>query len=206
MLDLGEVLAAAEREAQALRAEGKRPWHYELPVDHLGFAVPPAGLTPALSAWRMLGYLVAERDLVSGQKAWATMLRPGGNIDSPGPGLELVMPALELESPEAAAAFEAGESTPGLSAIAQYLVRYRPGMHHLAFAVEAGTIHDFRARLIEAGAEVIGDDVRPGAFGTTVFFTKPDRGSRDQPGPSVLIEYVDTIGVEAWRQQQAASA
>ncbi len=203
MLDLGEMLAAAEREAQALRRAGKRPWQYELPVDHLGFAVPPTGLAPALNAWRILGYLVAERELVTGQKAWATMLRPGGNPDSPGPGLELVMPALELESPDAAAAFEAGESDPGLSAIAQYLVRYRPGMHHLAFAVEAGTIHDFRAHLIEAGVEVIGDDVRPGAFGTTVFFTKPDRGSRAQPGPSVLIEYVDTIGVEAWRQQQA---
>lgn len=205
MLDLGEMLAAAEREAQTLRKSDARSWRYELPIDHLGFAVPPAGLTPALNAWRMLGYLVAERDLVTGQKAWATMLRPGGNPESPGPGLELVMPALELESPEAAAAFEAGESAPTLSAIAQYLVRYRPGMHHLAFTVETGTIHDFRAHLIEAGVEVIGDDVRPGAFGTTVFFTKPDRGTRDEPGPSVLIEYVDTIGVEAWRQQQAAS-
>ncbi len=205
MLDLGEILAAAEREAQALRESDARSWRYELPLDHLGFAVPPAGLTPALNAWRMLGYLVAERDLVTGQKAWATMLRPGGHADSPGPGLELVMPALELESPEAAAAFEAGESTPGLSAIAQYLVRYRPGMHHLAFTVESGTIHDFRAHLIEAGADVIGDDVRPGAFGTTVFFTKPDRGTRDQPGPSVLIEYVDTIGVADWRREQAAS-
>jgi hypothetical protein len=204
MLDLAEMLAAAEREAQALRRAGERPWQYELPVDHLGFAVPPAGLAPALNAWRMLGYLVAEHDLVLGQKAWATMLRPDGNPDSPGPGLELVIPALELESPEAAAAFEAGESVPGLSAIAQYLVRYRPGMHHLAFAVEAGTIHDFRAHVIEAGAEVIGDAVRPGAFGTTVFFTKPDRGSRVQPGPSVLIEYVYTIGVEAGRQRQTA--
>ncbi len=206
MLDLGKLLAAAEREAQALRESDSRTGRYELPMDHLGFAVPPAGLTPALNAWRMLGYFVAERDLVTGQRAWATMLRPGGNVESPGPGLELVMPALELESPEAAAAFEAGESAPELSAIAQYLVRYRPGMHHLAFAVEAGTIRDFRAHLIEAGVDVIGDDVRPGAFGTTVFFTKPDRGSRDQPGPSVLIEYVDTIGVEAWRRQQAAPA
>ena len=116
------------------------------------------------------------------------------------------MPALELESPEAAAAFEAGESHPGLSAIAQYLVRYRPGMHHLAFTVEPGSIRDFRAHLIEAGVEVLGDDVRPGAFGATVFFTKPDRGTRAAPGPSVLIEYVDTAGVEAWRAQHAASA
>jgi hypothetical protein len=205
MLDLGEMLAAAEREARALRGAGERPWRYELPVDHLGFAVAPAGLAPALKAWRMLGYLVAERDLVTGQKAWATMLRLGGHPESPGPGLELVIPALELETAEAAAAFEAGASAPGLSAIAQYLVRYRPGMHHLAFAVKAGTIRDFRAHLIETGVEVIGDDVRPGAFGTTVFFTKPDRGSPAQPGPSVLIEYVDTIGVEAWRQQQAAA-
>jgi hypothetical protein len=201
MLDLGEMLAAAEREAQLLRRTGECPWQYELPIDHLGFAVPPAGLLPALNAWRMLGYLVAERDLVVGQKAWATMLRRGGDPDSPGPGLELVMPALELESPEAAAAFEAGETASSLSAIAQYLVRYRPGMHHLAFAVEAGTIRDFRARLIETGVEVLGDDVRPGAFGTTVFFTKPDRGSREQPGPSVLIEYVDAAGVAAWRKQ-----
>ncbi|PON10099.1 hypothetical protein C2W62_51905 [Candidatus Entotheonella serta] len=71
MLDLGEMLAAAEREAQALRRSGERPWQYELPVDHRGLAVPPAGLAPALHAWRMLDYLVAERDLVTGQKAWA---------------------------------------------------------------------------------------------------------------------------------------
>ena len=206
MLDLGEMLAAAEHEAQALRRAGERLWRYELPIDHLGFAVPPAGLAPTLRTWRMLGYAVAERDLVTGQKAWAAMLRPGGDPNHPGPGLELVMPALELESLEAAAAFEAGESHPGLSAIAQYLARYRPGMHHLAFTVEPGSIRDFRAHLIESGVEVLGDDVRPGAFGTTVFFTKPDRGSREQPGPSVLIEYVDAIGVEAWREQRAVSA
>jgi hypothetical protein len=206
MLNLGEMLATAEREAHAWRGTDQRPWRYELPIDHLGFAVPPAGLAPALNAWRLLGYLVAERDLVTGQRAWATMLRLGGHVDSPGPGLELVMPALELESPEAAAAFAAGEPAPGLSAIAQYLVRYRPGMHHLAFAVEAGTIRDFRTHLIEAGVDVIGDDVRPGAFGTTVFFTKPERGSPEQPGPSVLIEYVDTSGVETWRRQQGTSA
>ena len=203
MLNIGEILEAAEREAQALRQAGDRQWPYNLPVDHIGFAVPPAGLQTALRSWRLLGYLVAERDLVTSQKAWATMLRPGGDVRSPGPGLELVMPALELESADAAAAFAAREVVPGMGAMTQYLVRYRPGLHHIAFTVPEGRIVDFRTQLIDAGVEVIGDDVRPGAFGTTVFFTKPDRGSPEQPGPSVLIEYVDTIGVKAWRQHQA---
>jgi catechol 2,3-dioxygenase-like lactoylglutathione lyase family enzyme len=203
MLNIGEMLEAAEREAQALRQAGDRQWPHDLPVDHIGFAVPPGGLETALRRWRLLGYLVAERDLVTSQKAWATMLRPDGDVQSRGPGLELVIPALELESAEVAAAFEAREVVPGMGAITQYLVRNRPGLHHIAFTVPEGSIADFRAQLIDAGAEVIGDDVRPGAFGATVFFTRPDRGSPDRPGPSVLIEYVDTIGVKAWRQQHA---
>ena len=152
-----------------------------------------------MRAWRLLGYLVAERDLVTSQKAWAAMLRLGGDVQSPGPGLELVVPALQLESPEVAAAFNAGEAAAGMSAISQYPVRNRPGLHHLAFAVGEGTIREFRTHLLDQGVEVIGDDVRPGAFGTTVFFTKPERGTHDHPGPSVLIEYVDTAGVNAWK-------
>lgn len=203
MFNTGQLLETATREAQALRHTATRTWPYDLPVDHIGFAVPPAGLRVALRAWQLLGYFVAERDLVTSQKAWAAMLRPGGSVESPGPGLELVIPALELESPEAAAAFEARDPAPGMSAIAQYLVRNRPGLHHVAFAVREGTLQAFRQHLLQQGVEVIGDDVRPGAFGTTVFFTRPARGTREQPGPSVLIEYVDTIGAEAWRRQHS---
>jgi catechol 2,3-dioxygenase-like lactoylglutathione lyase family enzyme len=205
MLTIGERLEAAERDVQALRQASERQWPHDLPVDHIGLAVPPAGLETALRTWSLLGYRVAERDLVTSQKAWAAMLRPGGDVRHPGPGLELVIPALELESAEVAAAFEAREVVPGMSAITQYLVRNRPGLHHIAFTVPEGSIRDFRAHLIDVGVEVIGDNVRPGAFGTIVFFTKPDRGSPDQPGPSVLIEYVDTVGVQAWRQQYAKS-
>lgn len=201
MFNTGQLLETAARQAQALRHTAARIWPYDLPVDHIGFAVHPAGLEATLSAWQLLGYVVAERDLVTSQKAWAAMLRLGGSVERPGPGLELVVPALELETPEAAAAFEAREPAPGMSAIAQYLVRNRPGLHHVAFAVREGTLREFRQRLLQEGVEVIGDDVRPGAFGTTVFFTKPARGTREQPGPSVLIEYVDTAGVAAWRQQ-----
>ena len=200
MLNLGEMLETAEREAQSMRQAGHAFWPHNLPVDHIGFAVLPAGLEPALKTWGLLGYHVAERELVTSQKAWAAMLRLGGDPDAPGPGLELVMPALEMESPEAAAAFEARQSDPSLSPIAQYLARNRPGLHHLAFTVPEGTIQTFRAELIQAGVEVLGEDVRPGAFGATVFFSKPDRGSPERPGPSVLIEYVDTAGVAAWRR------
>ena len=198
MFNIGEILEAA----QALGHNSGAHSLPDLPVDHIGFAVHPGGLEATLHTWGLLGYLVTERDLVTSQKAWATMLRPGGDVQSPGPGLELVMPALELETPEVAAAFAAREVAPGMSPMTQYLVRSRPGLHHIAFEVPPGTIHEFRTQLIAEGLDVIGDDVRPGAFGTTVFFTKPDRGSPEQPGPSVLIEYVDTIGVDAWRQQQ----
>ena len=201
MLNLGEMLITAEREAQTLRRMDRRVWPCDLPVDHIGFAVSPAGLESALQEWQRLGYLMTEQERVVSQKAWAAMLRIGGDIASAGPGLELVMPALELETPEVVAAFEARESAPGMSAIAQYLVRNRPGLHHIAFAVQEGTIREFRQHLINEGVDVLGDDVRPGAFGTTVFFTKPNRGTPERPGPSVLIEYVDTIGVQAWRQQ-----
>ena len=201
MFNTEQLLETAARETQALRQAARRDQPHDLPVDHIGFAVHPGGLETTLRAWKLLGYFVAERDLVTSQKAWATMLRRGGNVESPGPGLELVIPALELETPEDAAAFEARQSASGMSAIAQYLVRNRPGLHHVAFTVKEGTLHAFRQHLIQAGVDVIGDDVRPGAFGTTVFFTRPARGTNAQPGPSVLIEYVDTIGAEAWRRQ-----
>ncbi len=201
MLNIGQILETAHQATQALLQHRHTQAAPDLPVDHIGFAVHPNGLEATLHAWGLLGYLVTERELVTSQKAWATMLRPGGNIQAPGPGLELVMPALELETPEVAAAFEAREVAPGMSPMTQYLVRSRPGLHHIAFEVPPGTLQDVRTQLIADGLEVLGDDVRPGAFGTTVFFTKPDRGSPAQPGPAVLIEYVDTIGVDAWRQQ-----
>lgn len=202
MVNLGEILASAEREAVMLRKADQSLGRYDLPIDHIGFAVFPTGLEAALGTWRRLGYLVAEQELVASQKAWATMLRLNGDIESPGPGLELVMPAIELETPEIAAAFNAREISTGMSAIGQYLVRNRPGLHHLAFTVPQGSLNDFRTHLIASGVEVLGDGLRPGAFGTTVFFTKPDRGHPDRPGPAVLIEYVDTKGVTAWRQQR----
>jgi methylmalonyl-CoA/ethylmalonyl-CoA epimerase len=66
--------------------------------------------------------------------------------------------------------------------IADFLDRRGPGIHHLAFATDAGAALE-RAR--DLGVETIDDEPRPGAWGHEVAFLHP----RDTGG--VLVEFVD---------------
>ncbi|WP_277555625.1 methylmalonyl-CoA epimerase [Halobaculum limi] len=68
-------------------------------------------------------------------------------------------------------------------AIARYLDRNGPGIHHLAFATDDAAAALDRAR--EMNIELIDEEPRPGAWGHQVAFLHP----RDTGG--VLVEFVE---------------
>jgi methylmalonyl-CoA epimerase len=57
------------------------------------------------------------------------------------------------------------------SPIARFLDKRGPGIHHLAFEVDA--VGDALAKLVEAGVPVLDDAPRPGAHDTKVVFVHP---------------------------------
>jgi methylmalonyl-CoA/ethylmalonyl-CoA epimerase len=97
---------------------------------------------------RLFGAEVELRDRVEEQGVDAVYLKIGhGRV-------ELVSP-LSVDSP-----------------VGKFLERRGPGMHHVAFEVEDV---DVAAReLAAAGANVIGDEPRPGLGGKRVVFVHPD--------------------------------
>ncbi|MBI4583040.1 MAG: methylmalonyl-CoA epimerase [Planctomycetes bacterium] len=60
------------------------------------------------------------------------------------------------------------------SAIARFLERRPPGLHHLSFEVEGLPIEEWYEELRRRGARVLGDGPRRGAGGKLVFFVHPD--------------------------------
>lgn len=79
--------------------------------------------------------------------------------------------------------FELLEPLDGEGAIARYLDRNGPGIHHLALETDDVAAALDRAR--EHGVELIDDEPRPGAWGHSVAFLHP--GSTG----GVLIEFVE---------------
>jgi methylmalonyl-CoA epimerase len=115
-------------------------------LDHLGIAVQD--LEKALAFFRdVLGLHVEATEDVSTQRVRATFL-PAGD-----PKLEL----LEATAPE--------------SAIAKFVERRGPGLHHVAFRVP--DIHLALAALRARGVRLIDETPRPGAEGALVAFVHP---------------------------------
>ncbi|MFB6124548.1 MAG: methylmalonyl-CoA epimerase [Halanaeroarchaeum sp.] len=78
---------------------------------------------------------------------------------------------------------EALEPVESDTAVGKFLAANGQGMHHVAFAVD-----DIEAALAdarEAGAELIDDEPRPGAWGHTVAFLHPKSTG------GVLVEFVE---------------
>ncbi len=133
----------------------------ELPLDHVGIAVPDlaAGDAYAALGWTPDG---ADGD-VPAQGVRVRMLRGG-----PGPALELLAPLAD-----------AGEDAP----IARFLARRGAGLHHLAFAVP--DLDAAMARLRAAGAPFVDAAPRPGFGGHRVAFLHPRWAG------GVLVELVE---------------
>ncbi len=127
-------------------------------IDHIGIAVEDleAALAPYVDG---LGLVVDHMEEVPTERVRVAML-PIGDAK-----LEL----LEPTDPE--------------SAIAKFIERRGPGIHHIALAVEdvAGSIESLKA----AGVRLIDEEPRPGAGGTRVAFAHP-KGFN-----GVLVELVE---------------
>jgi methylmalonyl-CoA/ethylmalonyl-CoA epimerase len=115
-------------------------------IDHIGIAVEDleAALAPYVDG---LGMVVDHVEEVPTERVRIAML-PIGDTK-----LEL----LEPQDPE--------------SAIAKFIERRGPGIHHIALAVEdvAASIESLKA----AGVRLIDEEPRPGAGGTRVAFAHP---------------------------------
>ncbi len=129
-------------------------------IDHIGIAVEDleAALAPYVDG---LGLVVDHMEEVPTERVRVAML-PIGDTK-----LEL----LEPMDPE--------------SAIAKFIERRGPGIHHIALAVEdvAGSIESLKA----AGVRLIDEEPRPGAGGTRVAFAHP-KGFN-----GVLVELVEAV-------------
>jgi len=148
--ELVDVIARFRRERSADIAirQGRRAIHLSAVVDHIGIAVA--------DPQSILAFLTETFGA-----------RPGDPKDVPGDGVRVqFVPAggtkLEIIEPGSGA---------GQSAVAKFLERRGPGLHHLAFRVAdlPGTLSALKAR----GVRLIDETPRAGAGGTSIAFVHP---------------------------------
>jgi methylmalonyl-CoA/ethylmalonyl-CoA epimerase len=123
-------------------------------LDHIGIAV--ASIDEALGVYRALGLQESGREVVEGQGV-VTAFLPLGET------------RLELLEP-----------TGTDSAIAKFLAKRGPGIHHVCFAVD--DLDDALVDLARRGFRLVNETPVPGADGKRVAFLHPSAGH------GVLIE------------------
>lgn len=129
-------------------------------LDHVGIAV--TDLEEGISFYRKaLGLEVVHREEVASQKVKVAFLQAGGT------SLELLEPI----GPD--------------GAVAKFLEKRGPGLHHIAF--ETGRIGEEMKRLSAAGLPALDPAPRPGARGHQVCFLHPKHGL------GTLIELVQPV-------------
>ena len=127
-------------------------------IDHIGIAV--ASIEEAASFYlRKMGLEVEHREDVPEQKVRVAFLRAG----------ETSIELLEPIGPD--------------GAIARFISKRGPGLHHLAFAVS--DINGEMAEFSKKGAAPIESEARPGSRGSRVCFVHPQKTG------GVLIELVE---------------
>lgn len=130
-------------------------------IDHIGIAVP--SLETGLPFWaQALGLEVGGIETVQSERVKVAFLETGN------------------------ARVELLESTEDSSAVAKFIAKKGPGIHHLTFQVAA--IDAMLERLTQHGVRVLGDGVRQGAGGTRVAFLHPASTG------GVLVELVERVG------------
>jgi methylmalonyl-CoA/ethylmalonyl-CoA epimerase len=133
-------------------------------IDHIGIAVP--SLEKGLPFWaQALGLEVGGIETVPSENVKVAFLETGN------------------------ARIELLESTDDSSAVAKFLSKRSPGIHHLTFQVDA--IDAMLKRLTQHGVRVLGDGVRQGAGGTRVAFLHPASTG------GVLVELVQRAGTQS---------
>lgn len=130
----------------------------DFPLDHVGIAV--TSIADALPRFELiLGVTGSAREIVDSQRVAVVFIGAGPAR------LELIEPT----APD--------------SAIARFLERRGPGLHHVAYRVP--DIDAVLARLAEAGVRLIDREARPGAHGRRVAFLHPSATA------GVLVELVE---------------
>jgi methylmalonyl-CoA/ethylmalonyl-CoA epimerase len=120
-------------------------------IDHVAVAVANRDdAAQDLSA--LFGLKAGAREHVAGQQTDVAFLHAGDATDGAGADLEICAPA-------------------GNEALARFLARRGPGLHHVCFEVEdlGGTLATLKA----AGVRLIDETPRPGARGHLVAFLHP---------------------------------
>lgn len=118
-------------------------------IDHLGIAV--RSLDEALRFYQqLLGMHVSGRETVPGECVNVAMLPAGSGCDAP--RIELL------------------EATDEESAIARFIAKHGPGLHHIALRVD--DLESAANRLAAAGAHLL-NEARRGATGHTYIFVHP---------------------------------
>jgi methylmalonyl-CoA/ethylmalonyl-CoA epimerase len=115
------------------------------PLDHIGIAVPD--LRVALAAWARIGFASDHMERVDSDGIEVAFL-PWGDGQ-----LEIMAPT----RPD--------------GAVARFLDRRGPGVHHLAFRVDR--LAEELDRLAAAGVRLVDRTPRPGSRGTLVAFLHP---------------------------------
>jgi len=128
-------------------------------IDHLGIAVE--SIAAARSFYEALGLRITHEETVPHEQVRVAMLPTGGSR------IEL----LEPTSPE--------------SAVARFLQKRGPGLHHVALHVDdiAATL----ASLKERGVRIISEEIQTGAGGHLYFFVHPSSAG------GVLLEICQDI-------------
>lgn len=130
-------------------------------LDHIGVAI--TNLTDAVAFYRdSLGLEIEEPEDVAGHRVRVHFLPVGD------------------------AAVELVEATAPDSAIAKFVARQGPGLHHIAFRVD--DIEAALAAMKARGVRLIDAQPRPGAHGTLVAFVHPASAH------GVLVELVQHVG------------
>ena len=128
-------------------------------IDHLGIAVE--SIASARSFYEALGLRVTQEETIPHEQVRAAMLPTGGSR------IEL----LEPTSPD--------------SAVARFLQKRGPGLHHVALRVDdiAATL----ASLKQQGVRIISEEIQTGAGGHLYFFVHPSNAG------GVLLEICQDI-------------
>lgn len=127
-------------------------------IEHLGVAVP--SLAEGLKLYRdLLGFELEFEEEVSTERVRVAGLKAGD------------------------ATIELLEPTSDESAIAKYLEKKGPGLHHIA--IEVHGLDELLPRMKAAGVRLIDETPRPGSRGTKVAFVHP-KGAL-----GVLVELVE---------------
>ncbi len=118
-----------------------------------------------------LGLAVAAHDdvIVFWRDLLGLTLSPVEHVESE--GVAVAMLALEPRADGTGGAIELLQPDPGDNAVARFLDKRGPGIHHVALSVDDidGLVH----RLREHRVRLINAEPRPGAHGTRVVFVHP---------------------------------